>query len=217
MLRSRTLWVVPATLLLVAGCHRSALVGEYATVAADPRRDTEAARERNGEAVGLLKREEFAKAEKVLKAALAADVFFGPAHNNLGTEYYRQKKFYLAAWEFQYAAKLMPHSPEPRNNLGLVFEAVGRLDEAAKWYDEAIAIEPDNPELIGNLARTLLRSGHKDDRTRQVLSDLVMKDTRPDWVAWAREQLALIPQPATTEPPPTTASTPTPAMPEPTP
>jgi Tfp pilus assembly protein PilF len=181
--------------LLAVGCHRTTLTGEYVTVAADPRRDTEVARERNGEAVGLMKREEFAEAEKVLKAALTADVFFGPAHNNLGTVYYRQKKFYLAAWEFQYAAKLMLHSPEPRNNLGLVFEAVGRLDEAAKWYDEALAIEPDNPELIGNLARTLVRSGYKDDRTRQVLSDLVMKDTRPDWVAWAREQLALIPHP----------------------
>jgi hypothetical protein len=35
----------------------------------------------------------------------------GPAHNNLGIVYYRQKKYYLAAWEFQYAAKLMAYSP----------------------------------------------------------------------------------------------------------
>ena len=89
----------------------------------------------------------------------------------------------------------MPHQPEPRNNLGLVFEAIGRLDEAAKWYDEAVALEPDNPEILGNLARTLIRNGRRDDRTRQVLSDLVLKDTRPDWVAWAREQMALIPSP----------------------
>lgn len=97
--------------------------------------------------------------------------------------YFRQKKFYLAAWELQYAAKLMPHRPEPRNNLGLVLKAVGNLDEAAKWCDEAIALEPDNPEFIGNLARILVRAGRKDDRTRQLLSDLIMKDQRPDGVA----------------------------------
>jgi hypothetical protein len=32
----------------------------------------------------------------------------GPAHNNLGIVYYRQKKYYLAAWEFQHAARLYP-------------------------------------------------------------------------------------------------------------
>ncbi|MCX5647496.1 MAG: tetratricopeptide repeat protein [Planctomycetota bacterium] len=184
-----------ALLLVITGCQRAALVGEYATVAADPRRDTERAREKNNKAVALISNGRLEEAEKVLKEALTADVFFGPAHSNLGTVYYRQQKFYLAAWEFQYAAKLMPHQPEPRNNLGLVFEAVGRLDEAAKWYDEAVALEPDNPEILGNLARTLIRNGRRDDRTRQVLSDLVLKDTRPDWVAWAREQLALIPSP----------------------
>ena len=187
---------LPVLLVLLSiGCHRATLTGEYATVAADPRRETEVARERNAEAVALMKQENWAGAEKTLKSALAADVFFGPAHNNLGTVYYHQKKFYLAAWEFQYAAKLMPNHPEPRNNLGLVFEAVGRLDEAAKWYDEALAIEPDNTQVLGNLARTLLLAGHKDDRTRQLLSDLILKDTRPDWVAWAREQFALIPGP----------------------
>ena len=184
-----------ALLLVITGCQRTALVGEYATVAADPRRDTERAREKNNKAIALISNGQLEEAEKVLKEALTADVFFGPAHSNLGTVYYRQKKYYLAAWEFQYAAKLMPHQPEPRNNLGLVFEAIGRLDEAAKWYDEAVALEPDNPEILGNLARTLIRNGRRDDRTRQVLSDLVLKDTRPDWVAWAREQMALIPSP----------------------
>jgi hypothetical protein len=41
----------------------------------------------------------------------------GPAHNNLGIVYYRRKKYYLAAWEFQYAARLMayhgPHGQDP--------------------------------------------------------------------------------------------------------
>ncbi len=69
----------------------------------------------------------------------------------------RQKKLYLAAWEFQYASTLMPNRAEPRNNLGVVFESVGKLDDAAEWYEAALQIEPDTPEVISNLARVYVR------------------------------------------------------------
>jgi Flp pilus assembly protein TadD len=180
---------------MAGGCGgRQARPPEYQTLAEDPNRDTEAARRENARAAALLEEGRLDEAERALKDALAADLFFGPAHNNLGVVYRRQEKFYLAAWEFQYAAKLMPHAPEPRNNLGLVYEAVGRLQEAEGWYDKAIALQPDNPELVGNLARLRLRSGRTDAQTRRLLEDLALKDTRPDWAAWARERLALMGQ-----------------------
>ena len=70
---------------------------------------------------------------------------------------------------------------EPRNNLGLVFEAVGKLGDAAKWYEEALVLEPDTPEIVGNLARIYVRENRCDDRTRELLNDIVLKDTRPQW------------------------------------
>ncbi len=195
------------TLLLVlaaTGCqlHKPEKSIEYKTVAVDPHRDTQAARRHNASAVALLGKNKLDEAEKELKAALGADTFFGPAHNNLGTIYHRQEKFYLAAWEFQYAIKLMPNRAQPRNNLGMVFEAVGKLDDAAKSYEEALEIEPDTPEIVGNLARIYVRKNRHDARTRQLLEDIVLKDTRPRWSAWARQRLATIPKPATptTEP-----------------
>jgi len=177
---------------LAGGCRLSEPQEEpeYRTVAVDPRRDTQTARQHNARAVGLIKQDDLDDAEKALKTALAADTFFGPAHNNLGLVYYRREKFYLAAWEFQYAAKLMPGKAEPRHNLGMVLETVGKLDEAADWYEKALAIEPDRPEVVASTARLYVRSNRKDARTRQLLGEVVMKDQRPQWVSWARDRLA---------------------------
>ena len=164
--------------------------GTYETVGADERGDTAKAERHNATAVEMLGRGDLAGAETELKSALAADVMYGPGHNNLGKVYFHQDKLYLAAWEFQYAMKLMPNVPEPRNNLGLVFESAGKLDDAVASYDEAMRLEPDNVQFIGNLARARVRRGDRDDDVRDLLGKLVMRETRPDWADWARGQLA---------------------------
>jgi Tfp pilus assembly protein PilF len=183
-----------------AGCqwNREAMSPPgYATVAHDPRRDTTAAQEYSARGVERVRAGDMVGAEKEFRAALAADVFFGPAHNNLGLVYYKEKKLYLAAWEFQYAAKLMPTKAEPKNNLGMVLESVGRLDEAAKSYEEALKLEPDSTQVTGNLARAYVRSGKRDQRTRELLESVVMKDDRPTWTAWAKDRLVRMGQPTT--------------------
>ncbi len=45
-------------------------------------------------------------------------------------------------------------------------------------------------ETIGNLARVYVRGNREDERTRQLLGDIVLKDQRPEWVTWAKERLA---------------------------
>ena len=113
----------------ISGCTTpasNARSNGYQTVAKEPRQDAEVARQENARAVVLMEKPDNAAAESALKAALEADIMCGPAHNNLGKVYYRQGKLYLAAWEFQYAMKLMPNQSEPPNNLGLVFEAAGK-------------------------------------------------------------------------------------------
>jgi Flp pilus assembly protein TadD len=162
----------------------------YETVNPDPRRDTVAADRHNAEAVEHMGRGKHDRAEASLKSALAADVMHGPAHNNLGKVYYHQGKLYLAAWEFQYAAKLMPGVPEPRNNLGLVFESAGKLDDAVGSYEEARGMQPDNAQFIGNLARARVRRGDRGPDVRELLEQLVLRETRPAWSEWARQQLA---------------------------
>ena len=159
----------------------------------DVRRDADRAQTENTRGVALMRKGDYEQAEKALKGALLADVMHGPAHNNLGKVYFHQHRYYLAAWEFQYASKLMPNQPEPRNNLGLVYEAVGKLDDAIKSYDQARTLDPDSAEFIGNLVRSRIRQGERSPEMRALLEELVLRETRADWSSWAREQLALIP------------------------
>jgi len=161
----------------------------YQTVANQPRQDAEFARQENARAVALMDKRDDTAAEAALKAALDADIMCGPAHNNLGKVYFRQGKLYLAAWEFQYAMKLMPNQSEPPNNLGLVFEAVGKFDEATDSYGKAVALAPESVEALGNLARVRVRRGDHQGDVVALLEKLVLRDTRPTWLAWEKRTL----------------------------
>lgn len=179
-------------LLTCCGCWSKQEKGSELLYGNDPQRNTKLAERYNFEGLQKLRDGDYKMAEGSFLMATKADMFFAPAHNNLGLAYYHQKKFYQAAWEFQFAAKLMPGRAEPKNNLGLVYENVGKLEDAAKWYEQAVKDEPESDEPNANLARTYVRLNRKDDRTRQLLTRIVVKDARPEWSDWARKHLALI-------------------------
>jgi Tfp pilus assembly protein PilF len=176
----------------LAGCASSSNKSKtpYETVGAEPRRDSDVAKQQNALAVGFLEKGDYARAEDALKGALAADIMCGPAHNNLGKVYFHKRDYYHAAWEFQYASKLMPNAAEPANNLGLVFEAAGKLDDATDSYNKAVVLEPENVNALGNLARARSRRGDRDESMRSLLQKLVMRDTRPEWLKWEQETLS---------------------------
>ena len=184
----RTLFAIA---LAASGCtdaHR-AKAGEqaYQTIDTNPTRDQETSKREYAAAAALLDQGKWPEAEAAIKRALTADVMNGPAHNALGHVYFHAGDYYLAAWEFQYASKLMPNQPEPRNNLGLVFEATGKLDDAIAAYQHAVEIEPDNAQFIGNEARARVRRG--DDRAvvRPLLTRLIEIDTRRPWIDWSSD------------------------------
>ncbi len=162
----------------------------YETVTVNPRRDPEAAKQLNRNGVDALVKGKFEKAEKLFKESLAKDVDCGPAHNNLGRLYFDQGKNYLAAWEFEYAIKVMPKRGEPYNNLGMVMEKVGKMEQAVEAYETANMLCPNDPEIVGNLARAWWCQDKSNLRTRELLEHLVFVDSRPEWVSWAKEQIA---------------------------
>ncbi len=69
------------------------------------------------------------QAEKLLREALVGDLYHGPAHNNLGAAYLKQRKLYEGAGEFEWTSKLMFGHPDPRMNLAFTLERAGRTDE----------------------------------------------------------------------------------------
>lgn len=184
-------------------------VKRYATVAADPTRDTQAAAIYHERALKIIERaskscpcecdcllgclKDLNKAEALCQKALLADVRYGPAHNTLGMLYYHQEKLYLAAWEFEYASRLMPTFAEPINNLGLAYEAAGKMGAAVGYYETAVEMAPTNPVYLGNLAKAQLRQGTDVEAVRGLLQEMIFYDTRPDWVAWARDTVGINP------------------------
>jgi tetratricopeptide (TPR) repeat protein len=155
-----------------------------------PRRDSEAATKCNQLGFEAMTKGKIEKAEKYFKEALVKDIDFGPAHNNLGRLYFDQGKNYLAAWEFEYAIKVMPKRGEPYNNLGIVLEQVGKLEQAIDAYEMANLLCPNNNEVVGNLARIHWSKDKYSTRTRELLEQIIFIDSRPDWIAWAKEQVA---------------------------
>lgn len=184
--------------VLTSGCHlwnqNSARI-DYKTVSESPLRDSETAIRKHNRALHFLDRGNSEVAEQWIQQALMADVSYGPAHNTLGKIYYDQRKYYLAAWEFEYSADTMPDRAEPHNNLGLVFEATKRLDEAIFEYQTAHDMEPDNHCYLGNLLRAKIRSGVEAETLREDFKRLLFIEQRPSWQEWCGKILATLDEP----------------------
>jgi Flp pilus assembly protein TadD len=155
-------------------------------------RNTMRAQELNEQGLHQIERGEYDAAEEAFRSALESDLFYPPAHNNLGLVLLHKGQVYDAAWEFQFAAKLLPHSVEPRHNLGNVMEQVGRYPLAEQYYQEALEIDPSNIEVMGHLARVYIKSGKKGEDVMFLLRELALRGDGEDWQVWARLQLATL-------------------------
>jgi Tfp pilus assembly protein PilF len=155
-------------------------------------RDPAASQRLTQEAVPLMKTKP-ARAEALLRDALNADLYNGPAHNNLGAIYLSQGKLYEAAGEFEWARKLMPGHPDPRLNLALTLEKAGRTDDALTTYATALEVYPEHIPTMQALSRLQVRSGRTDDRTAAMLNEIALRGESPTWRDWARLQLTLLP------------------------
>jgi len=170
--------------LFVVGCASRPFTpdGEH------PLRNQQLAAELTSRAAELIS-EDPAEAACLLREALDADLFHGPAHNNLGIIHLQNGKLYEAAEEFDWARRLMPGHPDPRINLGLALERGGKVDEALDAYASAMEVYPNHLPAMQALARLQLRSGRADDETLSVLSEIRHRSS-DEWRAWAAQQLS---------------------------
>ncbi len=172
-------------LLLVVGCAQP-INGPYQT-SQEGARNPLRAQELTHQAAEVID-DEPDKAERLLREALSADLYHGPAHNNLGIVYLTQDKLYEAANEFEWARKLMPGHPDPRMNLALTLERAGRIDEALATYDTALEVYPNHLPTIQALARLQFRHNRTDDRTHGFLKEIALRG-QVEWQTWARQQM----------------------------
>lgn len=161
----------------------------YRTVDPAVLRNSMDAQRRNAEGLEHVSREDWMEAEQSFRKALSADVYYAPAHNNLGLVLLETERYYEAAWEFDYAAKLAPRSPEPRQNLALLFEELGRTDQAIEEYEGCLKIDANNVSAMRQLARVYVKTGRRPDRLQELLEALLLVPDGGPWDVWARGQM----------------------------
>ncbi len=152
-------------------------------------RNTSAAEQLTKRAAELLE-DDPEQAEVLLRQALTEDLFFGPAHNNLGVVFLRRGDLYEAAGEFEWAKKLMPGHPDPRLNLGLTLDRAGQLDEALAAYTSALDVYPGHIAGIQGLARLAIKEGRDDSRLPGWLDRIALEGESEAWREWAARHRA---------------------------
>ncbi|HED64690.1 MAG TPA: tetratricopeptide repeat protein [Planctomycetes bacterium] len=153
--------------------------------ASESRRNTARAQELSSRAADLLY-DSPEEAESLLREALTEDIFFGPAHNNLGVLYLTQDKLYEAANEFEWARRVMPGHPDPRMNLALTLEKAGKWDEAIQTYKTALEVYPGHIPTEQALARILVRHAPESPDLPALLDRIRLRGETPAWRQWAR-------------------------------
>jgi len=144
----------------------------------------------NSKGLKYLSQGKTGKAETHFLKAIDFDPAFAAAHNNLGNMLLSRRDLYQAAWEFQRASQLEPNSIEPLVNLGLIHDEADRLEEAVEFYEQSLKVNPRSPIALGNLVRARIKQDHDPTEIHSMLRDLVLFDTRREWVDWAQELLA---------------------------
>jgi tetratricopeptide (TPR) repeat protein len=100
---------------------------------------------------------QYADAEALYRATIAANPAAWLAHVNLGWVYLGQQRAEPAIAETREALRLKPDLLQAQNNLGTALLDLGRFDEAVAAYRDALRLKPDAPDVRRNLAIALER------------------------------------------------------------
>ncbi|HUO09025.1 MAG TPA: tetratricopeptide repeat protein [Phycisphaerae bacterium] len=128
-------------------------------------------------------------AREWFQKAIAADSYYGPAYNNLGIVLLNEGEYFEAAKAFDQAIRNMPNNPEPRVNLGLVYEDADQLEKARDQYQQALTVAPESIDALQALTRVQVRLDRVDDRTVEAFRQIALRGTDAQWQSWAKSML----------------------------
>lgn len=150
--------------------------------------------QRSGEARSLFEKAlslegQPAEQERLYREAVETDASLGEAHNNLGVLHLAHERYSKAIASLRRAVRRLPGRAEPRFNLGLAYEMVGRRRSAAEQYRAAVELAPEEADYLESLARVRLKLGFPAEETQKLLERALEVETRPAHVEWVQEQL----------------------------
>jgi len=120
----------------------------------------------------------------------------GDLHLRIGETYRRKGDLPAAVQSLTRASQLLPDKPVVIGTLALVLDSSGRKSDAARAYQAAIDLDPENAIAMNNLAFLLAEQGDDLDhawRLAQRAVDLSEDDAdvidTAGWVQWKRKQI----------------------------
>ncbi len=85
----------------------------------------------------------FEDAKKSFEKSIKLDKTNGKALNNLGSVYYRDKKYGRAAKYFKKALEIEPETASFHSNLGSAYMGMNQVEKATPEYQRALELDPD--------------------------------------------------------------------------
>ena len=96
-----------------------------------------------------------------------------------GLQHYREKQYELAERDFKAAVALKPGDPVLLNNLGFIYYAMNRYDDALKYLQMTLAADPRRKEAHGNIAELYLKLGRNAEAKQHYEEYLALYPTSP--------------------------------------
>jgi peptidoglycan/xylan/chitin deacetylase (PgdA/CDA1 family)/uncharacterized caspase-like protein len=84
-------------------------------------------------------------------------------HHAVGLQYYREKKYDLAAQELEQAVKLDPANATIANNMGHILYRLDRNEEALAWLQKTIQLDPKRAVAYVNIADVYKKLGRNQE------------------------------------------------------
>jgi len=101
--------------------------------------------------------ERFLQVDRAYKEALGRYPNNAELNNNYGEFLYDVAlRFAAAIKHWKTASILDPELSKPRNNLAIHYCHVGDYSQGLRYFDDALRLEPDNPDYLFNLAQVYL-------------------------------------------------------------
>jgi len=112
-------------------------------------------------------------AERVLRAAIAADPSRNEPYAMLGSLYLNQKKLDEAFHEFEALSTRQARPVQPLTMMGMILEQQGKPELAKKRYEEVLALDSRAGTALNNLAWLMAESGEDLDEALRLAQSAV--------------------------------------------
>lgn len=126
----------------------------------------------------LIEAGEYSEAQIKLEQVVAGGNASPSIYNELGVCAMLTNDHSLSKWSFEKAIELEPEAVEPRFNLGMLYEQVGKLDLAMSLYQEAYQLSDADILVLGNLTKAQFKLGVRDEIVLEQLREIEASHVR---------------------------------------